>query len=98
MAGLVKSNKGVSSEICSLFSWEASAGSRTLGLMDGADLCQHQQHPRRGKCCNSAQVQYNCSTAVVDEGIGCGLKMQVDETWRGDKEPEKEKWIAIGKL
>ena len=29
MTGLMKSNKGVSSEICSLFSWEASAGSWT---------------------------------------------------------------------
>ena len=68
MTKLVKSNKGVSSEICSLFSWEASAGSRTsLGLVDGADLCQHQQHPRRG----SAATAHRCCV-IVD--CCCGMK------------------------
>lgn len=70
MTGLMKSNKGVSSEICSLFSWEASAGRRTSGLVDGADLFQHQHHSRQGKCCNSARVQCNCRVLLGLKGLG----------------------------
>ena len=93
----MKSNKGVSSEICSLYSWEASAGSRTSGLLDGADLFQHQQHLRKG----SATTAHTCST-IVDCCDGWRDWVWFEDAGRRNLKrggrPGKEKWIAIGKL